>query len=49
MDFDQLIAALKDYVILASVIVIAIRKSINCVALQYLINQCMLMNFYLSL
>ncbi len=47
MDFDQLIAALKDYVILASVIVI--RNSINCAALQYLINQCMLMNFYHSL
>ncbi len=49
MDFDQLIAPLKDYVILASVIVIAIRNSINCAALQYLINQCMLMNFYHSL
>ncbi len=33
MDFERLIAALNDYVIEASVIVIAIRNSINCAAL----------------
>ncbi len=33
MDFERLIATLNDYIIVASVIVIAIRKSINCAAL----------------
>ncbi len=33
MDFKRLIAALNDYVIVASVIVIAIRNSIYCAAL----------------
>ncbi len=33
MDFERLITALNDYVIVASVIVIAIRNSINCAAL----------------
>ncbi len=35
MDFEQIIAALNDYIIVASVIVIAIRNSINCAALTY--------------
>ncbi len=34
MDFERLIAALNDYVIVTSVIVIAIRNSINCAALS---------------
>ncbi len=34
MDFERLIATLKNYIIVASVIVIAIRKSINCAALN---------------
>ncbi len=35
MDFEQIIAALNDYIIVASVIVIAIRNLINCAALTY--------------
>ncbi len=33
MDFERLIATLNDYIIVPSVIVIAIRESINCAAL----------------
>ncbi len=33
MDFERLIATLNDYIIVASVIVIVIRKLINCAAL----------------
>ncbi len=36
MDFEWLIAALNDYIIVASVIVIMIRNSINCAALIYI-------------
>ncbi len=34
--FNFIIAALTDYVIVASIIVIAIRNSINCAALAYI-------------
>ncbi len=39
MDFERLIATLNNYIIVASVIVIAIRKSINCAALCWMIKQ----------
>ncbi len=38
MDSERLIAALNDYVSVASVIVIAIRDSINCAALPCTLN-----------
>lgn len=38
MDFERLIAALSDYIIVAFVIVIAITNSINCAALQNMLN-----------
>ncbi len=38
MDYERLIAALNDYLIVASIIVIVIRNSINCAASIYNIN-----------